>query len=263
MAAVKNACPLKQWIQRSGHLQPHLNLTNVFKSLNTLWTSSTHKGQVCGRALSYEVVDGTIAVQSSRPTANCALCDGEQFAVAHLKGEDCDRLEAGQSYYLKNYTLTEKYGQAKLFFMPSTTVFKAGEVRVSSDLEMNCNRAVHPPSQEYKYDMGRIEEYSTLQGKIDQMTTTRLQNASNGAVPIRPIVLLASDKHFDVILWREAALSDISLSQTVTITHLRKGKEELKFNSSSYTVVTFLKHRYFNGNDGGIHTSIIGVECRH
>ncbi|KAL6470514.1 hypothetical protein MHYP_G00216330 [Metynnis hypsauchen] len=187
------------------------------------------------RAEIFEVVEGVVVMKSVRLVAACALFDGESCAVDHLKGNDCSRLEEGQSYYIKNYNVTGRYGQKKLFFRPSTVVFKTSTVDVCSALDISCRHAVCLPSKPYQ-ESDSADGYCTVEGDVIRLSTTRLQDMKNGPVPVQFVILQSGGSQTEVALWREAALSDVALGEQRQITHLRLQRQG-KLNSTSYTEV--------------------------
>ncbi|KAL7852161.1 hypothetical protein SRHO_G00179460 [Serrasalmus rhombeus] len=190
---------------------------------------------VSTRAESFEVVDGVVAVKASKLMAACALSDGEVCVIAHLKDDDCHRLEEGQSYFIKHYNLTGRYRQKKTFFCPSTVIFKTSSVVVSSALDVMCHHAVCPPSKVYE-DTCSAEGYYTLEGHVVRLSTTCLQDTKNGPVPVQHVTLQCGRSQIEAALWREAALSDIALGERRAITHLRVQRRG-KLNSTTYTEV--------------------------
>ncbi|XP_076843016.1 uncharacterized protein LOC143508715 [Brachyhypopomus gauderio] len=192
------------------------------------------------RAETYEMVDGVVAVKTSKRVATCALCDGQNFVVAHLKNDDCDQIDDNQSYFIKGYNISQKYGNAKVFFTTSTVVYKTSDVAVSRDLEVQCRHAVCPPSPVYQTDVPNwTAVYSTLCGRVTSLSTTRLQNTKDGDVPVRNLEVMAGSNKYEVALWRDAALEDVTLSANVDITHLhiKKQKDVVTFNSTTYTTI--------------------------
>ncbi|XP_076850599.1 uncharacterized protein LOC143508708 [Brachyhypopomus gauderio] len=193
-----------------------------------------HTGQ---RGETYEVVDGVVAIKTSKMVATCALCDGKHFVVAHLKNDDCHRIDDNRSYYIKGYNVSEKYGTCKMFFNPSTVVFSTTEVTVSPDLERLCHHAVCPPSPAYQE--GNKADYCTLSGVVASLSTTKLQSTKDGGVPLREIELSAGRDVFRVSLWRDVALEDISLSATIEISHVsvKRNNQAVTFSSTTYTTI--------------------------
>ncbi|KAL7840956.1 hypothetical protein SRHO_G00246470 [Serrasalmus rhombeus] len=165
--------------------------------------------------------------------AACALSDGEVCVVARLKDDDCHRLEEGQSYFIKRYNLTGRYGQKKMFFCPSTVIFKTSSVVVSSALDIMCHHAVCPPSKVYE-DTCSAEGYYTLEGHVIRLSTTCLQDTKNGPVPVQYVTLQCGRSQIEAALWREAALSNIALGEQRAISHLRVQRRG-KLNSTTYT----------------------------
>ncbi|KAL6491536.1 hypothetical protein MHYP_G00018810 [Metynnis hypsauchen] len=187
------------------------------------------------RADSYETVDGAVAITSLQKLAACALSDGEVCIVAHLKNDDCCRLEEGQSYFIKHYNLTGRCGQRKLFFSPSTVVFKTSAVAVSSALEIIGRHAVCPPSKMYE-EPASVEGYYTVEGDVIRLSATYLQPTRAGLIPVQDVTLQSAGLQTDVSLWREAALNSMVLGERTVITHLR-AKKGGKFTSTSYTEI--------------------------
>ncbi|XP_036416257.1 uncharacterized protein LOC118800187 [Colossoma macropomum] len=190
------------------------------------------------RAESFMMVDGVVDVQSSKQIADCALTDGQMLIVAHLENEDCQQIDENQSYYIRNYRLTQQNNQMKMFFSPLTTVYKTtSEIFVSSELEEECKHAICPPSKEDKKPE-RCKEYYTLQGNIITMSTVQLRQTKHGPVPVLDVSLQCEGGQFEVYLWREVALTELSLGKPWKITHLLlKPEEEGCFNSTAYTTL--------------------------
>ncbi|KAL6485649.1 hypothetical protein MHYP_G00050410 [Metynnis hypsauchen] len=138
-----------------------------YSAQSPVWVKCVAK-YTATRAESFEVVGGVVVMKSIRLVAACVLSDGESCAVAHLKGDDCSRLEEGQSYYIKNYNLTGRYGQKKLFFCPSTVVFRTSTVDVCSALDTLCRHAVCPPSKPFQ-ETDSVEGYYTVEGDVIRM----------------------------------------------------------------------------------------------
>ncbi|KAL7884460.1 hypothetical protein AOLI_G00072300 [Acnodon oligacanthus] len=185
------------------------------------------------RAESFDVVDVVVAVKSSRLVVACALSNSNECVVAHLKDDDCSRLQEGQSYYIKHYKLISRYGQKKLFFCPSTVIFKTSAVDVSAELDVMCRHAVCPPSKPYERP-GSAGDYYTLEGDVIRLSATHLQSTKNGPVAVQDITLQCTGSQIDITLWREAALNDIALGERRTVMHLRVQRRG-RLNSTSYT----------------------------
>ncbi|XP_049340492.1 uncharacterized protein LOC111190875 [Astyanax mexicanus] len=185
--------------------------------------------QVVTRAESWEMVEGLVVAKTNKVTATCALSDGKRLVLAHLKDADCVRVDEGMSYFIKNSNLISRYGEDKLFFTPSTVVYKAANVSVALELEARCYQAIHPNSKDPEEPLNG-EDYYTLQGEVVKAT-------KNGPVPIRDVSLKSKTRDLEVSLWRDAATEELTLGQPVNLSHLKWRIRDGKFNSTAYTVV--------------------------
>ncbi|KAL7881107.1 hypothetical protein SRHO_G00033610 [Serrasalmus rhombeus] len=192
---------------------------------------------VSTRAESSEVVDGVVAMKASELMAACALSDGEVCVVAHLKDDDCHRLEEGQSYFIKHYNLT-----GRCF----SIIFKTSSVVVSSALDVMCHHAVCPPSKLYE-DTCSADGYYTLEGHVIRLSTTRLQDTRNGPVPLQYVTVQCGRSQIEAALWREAALTNIALGERRAITQLQVQRRG-KLNSTSYTEVKKMEIVFRSGD---------------
>ncbi|KAG9272111.1 hypothetical protein AMEX_G13063, partial [Astyanax mexicanus] len=196
------------------------------------------------RAESFEMVDSVVVIKNKKLVANCALTDGQEIIVAHLKNEECGRMEEGGSYIIKNPNVTDKYGHKSLFFNSSTIVFKTADLAISAEIKEKCHHTVHPASG----PLGSSGDFFSLTGviiSVSILNSTRMLATRDGPVPVRELILEDEGKHHEVTLWREAALEELALSQLTEITHLKivsTKRQERKFNS---TVHTTLKVNYY------------------
>ncbi|ROL41738.1 hypothetical protein DPX16_9329 [Anabarilius grahami] len=78
--------------------------------------------------------------------------------------------------------------------------------------------------------------FISLKGEIEKVL--RMTRVADGEVPIRDLSLRCGQKCFEVSLWRDEALLDLSLGDQVEISHLKATlRPAARFNSSTYTTV--------------------------
>ncbi|RXN13209.1 serine threonine- kinase pim-2-like protein [Labeo rohita] len=182
-------------------------------------------------------------VGSYKVTTSCALTDGETVYLSVRNGSDPE-FEEGQSYVVKNFTLSHKYGRPCLFVNRATITFKTTPLAVTEEAIRTAKEALCPLSPyktgEEDDDIFTHRGYLSLQGQIQKVEVARLTHAQ---VPILDLRIKCRSKLFDIALWREEALNELYVGDTVQLTHLKStitpdGKR--KSVSSNYTTVKII-----------------------
>ncbi|RXN38243.1 putative C-mannosyltransferase DPY19L3 isoform X1 [Labeo rohita] len=194
------------------------------------------------KALTFVTHRNKIHVGTYKVTMSCALTDGETVYLSVINGSDPE-FEEGQSYVVKNFTLSHKYGRPCLFVNRATIKFKTTPLAVTEEAIRTAKEALCPLSP---YKTGEEEDifthrgYLSLQGQIQKVEVARMTCAQ---VPILDLRIKCRSKLFDIALWREEALNELYVGDTVELTHLKStitpdGKR--KFVSSNYSTVKII-----------------------
>ncbi len=105
-------------------------------------------------------------------TTLCALTDGETVYLSVRNGSDPE-FDEGQSYVVKNFTLSQKYGRPCLFVNQATIKFKTTPLAITEEAKRAAKEALYPPSPLKNGDEDDIfsnRSYLSLQGQIEKVS---------------------------------------------------------------------------------------------
>ncbi|ROL55390.1 hypothetical protein DPX16_1019 [Anabarilius grahami] len=190
------------------------------------------------RAKTYEVSKDKIEIGSFKTTTISALTNGDRAFIAPVDG-DTPLFEKGEAYIIKNHTLSLKFGRECIFLGPGAKKFKTAPFTLPVAAEKRAKDLLSPPTALMtgkEDDLFTRGGFISLKGEIEKVL--RMTRVADGEVPIRDLALRCGQKCFEVSLWRDEALLDLSLGDQVEISHLKATlRPAAKFNSSSYTTV--------------------------
>ncbi|KAK9958571.1 hypothetical protein ABG768_010684, partial [Culter alburnus] len=190
------------------------------------------------------VKEGTkVKISSLRARSSSALSDGKNIYVSSNNNETPD-FEEGVSYFLKNVTISNKYGRQILYFGKSATKFRTAPITLTKEEEKAAKDALCPPShyvteQEDIFSRG---DYLTVKGQVKKIQPLRMVEVQGSDVPVLDLslTLMPQRRDIDVSLWRDEALCELYVGDDVELTHLKVFIWESgngKLNSSTYTTV--------------------------
>lgn len=117
-------------------------------------------------------VDGEIRPGTQVITYLSALSTGGQVYVTQ-SSSDRAAFEEGVTYYIKNYTVSSRYGQERLFMGPNTTTYKTAPLTLSFDAEKMAKDALVPPSVSVtgeEQDLFSRGGHLTLEGTVEHVS---------------------------------------------------------------------------------------------
>ncbi|XP_048066404.1 uncharacterized protein LOC125280121 [Megalobrama amblycephala] len=192
------------------------------------------------RAKTYEVSKNKTEIGSFKTTTISALTNGDRAFIAAVDG-GTPLFEKGEAYIIKNHTLSLKFGRECIFLGPGAKKFKTAPFTVPEAAEKKATDLLSPPTALVtgeEDDLFTRGGFISLKGEIEKLQVIRMTRVTDGEVPIRDLSLRCGQKCFEVSLWRDEALHEMSLGDQVEISHLKATlKPAAKFNSSSYTTV--------------------------
>ncbi len=124
------------------------------------------------KALTFVRENNKIYVGTYKFTTLCALTDGETVYLSVRNGSDPE-FEEGQSYVVKNFTLSQKYGRPCLFVNQATIKFKTTPLAITEEAKRAAKEALCPPSPLKTGDEDDIfsnRSYLSLQGPIEKVS---------------------------------------------------------------------------------------------
>ncbi len=123
------------------------------------------------KALTFVRENNKIHVGTYKFTTLCALTDGETVYLSIRNGSDPE-FEEGQSYVVKNFTLSQKYGRL-CFFNQAKIKFKTTPLAITEEAKRAAKEALCPPSPLKTGDEDDIfsnRSYLSLQGPIEKVS---------------------------------------------------------------------------------------------
>lgn len=81
--------------------------------------------------------------------------------------------EEGVTYYIKNYNVSSRYGQERLFMGPNTTTYKSAPLTLTLDAEKMAKDALIPPSVSVtgdEQDLFSRGGYLSLKGTVEHVS---------------------------------------------------------------------------------------------
>ncbi|XDV21813.1 hypothetical protein PO909_026833 [Leuciscus waleckii] len=192
------------------------------------------------RAKTYEVSKNEIKTASVKTTTLSALSDGVRAFIAPVDGE-IPLFEPGRAYIVKNYSLSLKFGRECIFLNPNTKKFQTAPFELPEEAERSAKYLLNPATallSGEEQDIFTRGGFISLKGEIEKLQVPRMTRVAEGEVPIRDLSLRCGQKVFEVSLWRDEALVELSLGDHVEISYLRATlRPAAKLNSSSYSAV--------------------------
>ncbi|XP_042610675.1 uncharacterized protein LOC122144100 isoform X2 [Cyprinus carpio] len=195
------------------------------------------------KTLNFMQVDGEIRPGTQVITYLSALSTGGQVYVTQ-SSSDRAAFEEGVTYYIKNYTVSSRYGQERLFMGPNTTTYKTAPLTLSFDAEKMAKDALVPPSVSVtgeEQDLFSRGGHLTLEGTVEHMQVQRMTTVRDTEVPILDVGIKSGSRILEVSLWRDQALSKFKINDKVNICHLRASVKATKLNSTIHTTVEVLE----------------------
>ncbi|XP_050957618.1 uncharacterized protein LOC127158581 [Labeo rohita] len=172
-------------------------------------------------------------------TLNFKLVNGE-IRPGNQEVTYLSALSTGVTYYIKNYTVSSRYGQQRLFMGPNTTTYKTAPLTLTFDAEKMAKDALIPPSVSVTGDEQDLFSrgcYLTLEGTVEHMQVPRMTTVRDTEVPILDLGIRSGSRVLEVSLWRDQALTKLQINDKINICHLRANAKASKFNSTAYTTV--------------------------
>ncbi|KAI2647008.1 Hydroxycinnamoyl-CoA hydratase-lyase [Labeo rohita] len=195
------------------------------------------------KTLNFKLVNGEIRPGNQEVTYLSALSTGGQVYVTQ-SSSDSAAFEEGVTYYIKNYTVSSRYGQQRLFMGPNTTTYKTAPLTLTFDAEKMAKDALIPPSVSVTGDEQDLFSrgcYLTLEGTVEHMQVPRMTTVRDTEVPILDLGIRSGSRVLEVSLWRDQALTKLQINDKINICHLRANAKASKFNSTAYTTVEVLE----------------------
>lgn len=97
------------------------------------------------KAVSFKRLGETIVMESSICKTSSAFSNGETIYICTMTTET-PQFEEGVTYFLKNVTLSHRYGRQNIFFGRTSVKFRAAPLTLTSEVENAAREALCPPS---------------------------------------------------------------------------------------------------------------------
>ncbi|KAM9435871.1 uncharacterized protein Hap1MRO34_001922 [Clarias gariepinus] len=195
------------------------------------------------KTLNFQVVNGEIRLGNQNITYLSALSTGGKVYITQ-SSSDSAAFEEGVTYYVKNYTLSSRYGQERLFMGLNTRTYKTAPLTLTFDAEKMARDALIPPSVSVTgddQDLFSKGGYLSLTGTVEHLQFPRMTTVRDTEVPILDLGIKSGSRILEVSLWRDQALTKLQLNDKINIGHLRANAKAEKFNSTVYTTVEVLE----------------------
>ncbi|ROI15866.1 hypothetical protein DPX16_0246 [Anabarilius grahami] len=120
------------------------------------------------KAATFKSKEGKIKSMSFTIKTTSALSDRTNIYLSSTFGDELN-LEEGATYYLKNVTVSNKYGRQNIHFGKSSSKFRTAPIELAAKVEKAAREALCPQSQKVTGNEGDIfsrGDYLSLQGRV-------------------------------------------------------------------------------------------------
>ncbi len=134
------------------------------------------------KAVSYNYDGEKIKIQSFNVKTVSALSDGTNLYTSTSLGRFSE-FEEGVTYFLKNVTVSAKYGRQNLYFGRTSSKFRAAPLALSDAAEKAAKDILCPPSHPItgeEADIFSRGDYLSIQGQVEKVSYFNVVNELSG-----------------------------------------------------------------------------------
>ncbi|KAK2915714.1 hypothetical protein Q8A67_000088 [Cirrhinus molitorella] len=124
------------------------------------------------KPLNFMFINGEIRSGTQEVTYHSALSTGEKVYITQ-SSSDRPSFEEGVTYYVKNFTMSARYGQER-FMGPNTPTFKSAPLPLTREAEKMAKDALTPPSVSVtgdELDLFSRGGYITVEGTVEHVAS--------------------------------------------------------------------------------------------
>ncbi|XP_028283316.1 uncharacterized protein LOC114449694 [Parambassis ranga] len=192
----------------------------------------------------YEISNGNLLPKSVDKKCTAAITDGVTARKFVLSKSLASEIKTGKCYAIKNYIIS-KFSPNMIWSQKNTCVYLSPPLIISSESEEEARRLLSPATAQMAikdlHPGSQTEQLLSISGFAKSLEPVQEMAVQGGpTVPTRRLMLKEGEASIEVMLWREAALADLSLGAAVVATHLKAKNNQygLCLHSTQYTEIT-------------------------
>ncbi|KAF6725321.1 hypothetical protein FQA47_010490 [Oryzias melastigma] len=174
------------------------------------------------RVVVWNISDTSASPATIKTNRVAAISGSDSVSTLTLFEDFWSKVQEGTSYVIRGYGLLGETPPYHIRLTRQTQFFRGSKITVSSDLKDEAERVLNPPSQVVDvWESTQKGGLLTVAGVVVECSPVKKIRSGREHVPVRNIRIKQDEFTVRVCLWREVSITDVSLGDVVTISHLK------------------------------------------